>query len=92
MFDSAHTMELHLIQDNPHNTGIIMAWLPKEKLLVEVDAYTPLPPNAAPPTTPNPNMVNLYENIQRLNLDVNRIVPLHGRVVDLAELKRTIGK
>jgi hypothetical protein len=59
MFDSAHTMELHLIQDNPHNTGIIMAWLPKEKLLVEVDAYTPLPPNAAPPTTPNPNMVIL---------------------------------
>ena len=54
----------------------------KEKLLVEVDVYTPLPPNAPPPANPNPNM-NLYENIQRLNLDVNRIVPLHGRVVDL---------
>jgi glyoxylase-like metal-dependent hydrolase (beta-lactamase superfamily II)/phosphotransferase system IIB component len=92
MSDSARTVELHLIQDNPHNTGIIMAWLPKEKLLVEVDVYTPLPPNASPPANPNPNMVNLYENIQRLNLDVNRIVPLHGRVVDLAELKRTIGK
>jgi glyoxylase-like metal-dependent hydrolase (beta-lactamase superfamily II) len=92
MSDSARTVELHLIQDNPHNTGIIMAWLPKEKLLVEVDVYTPLPPNAPPPANPNPNMVNLYENIQRLNLDVNRIVPLHGRVVDLAELKRTIGK
>src|SRR6266540_624919 len=44
------------------------------------------------PPNPNPNMVNLYENIQRLNLDVNRIAPLHGRVVELAELKRTIGK
>jgi glyoxylase-like metal-dependent hydrolase (beta-lactamase superfamily II) len=92
MSDSARTVELHLIQDNPHNTGIIMAWLPKEKLLVEVDVYTPLPPNASPPANPNPNMVNLYENIQRLNLDVNRIVPLHGRVVELAELKRTIGR
>jgi len=92
MSDSARTVELHLIQDNPHNTGIIMAWLPKEKLLVEVDVYSPLPPNASPPANPNPNMVNLYENIQRLNLDVNRIVPLHGRVVELAELKRTIGK
>jgi hypothetical protein len=59
---------------------------------VEVDVYSPLPPNAAPPATPNPFTVNLYENIQRLNLDVNRIVPLHGRIVDLAELKRTIGK
>jgi len=92
MSDSARAVELHLIQDNPHNAGIIMAWLPKEKLLVEVDVYTPLPQNASPPANPNPNMVNLYDNIQRLNLDVNRIVPLHGRVVDLAELKRTIGK
>ena len=92
MSDSARAVELHLIQDNPHNSGIIMAWLPKERLLVEVDVYTPLPPNAPPPANPNPNMVNLYENIQRLNLDVNRIVPLHGRVVDLAELKKTIGK
>jgi len=92
MSDSARAVELHLIQDNPHNTGIIMAWLPKERLLVEVDVYTPLPPNASPPANPNPNMVNLYENIQRLNLDVNRIVPLHGRIVELAELKRTIGK
>jgi hypothetical protein len=85
-------VELHHIQDNPHNTGIIMAWMPKEKLLVEVDVYTPLPPNANLPANPNPNMVNLYDNILRLNLDVNRIVPLHGRIVELAELKRTIGK
>jgi glyoxylase-like metal-dependent hydrolase (beta-lactamase superfamily II) len=90
--DGARTLELHHIRDNPHNTGFIMAWLPKENLLVEVDAYTPLAPNAPPPATPNPNAVNLYENIQRLNLDVSRIVPLHGRIVDLAELKRTIGK
>src|SRR5262245_5192566 len=92
MTDSQHTLELHHIQSNAHNSGIIMAWLPKEKLLVEVDVYTPIPQNAAPPANPNANMVNLYENIQRLNLDVNRIVPLHGRIVDLAELKRTIGK
>jgi glyoxylase-like metal-dependent hydrolase (beta-lactamase superfamily II) len=92
MSDSAHTMEIHHIQGNPHNTGIVMAWLPKEKLLVEVDVYTPLPPNANPPANPNPNIVNLYENIQRLNLDVNRVVPLHGRIVDLSELRRTIGK
>jgi glyoxylase-like metal-dependent hydrolase (beta-lactamase superfamily II) len=92
MSDSAHTMELHHIQGNPHHTGIVMAWLPKERLLVEVDVYTPLPPNAQPPANPNPNMVNLYENILRLNLDVDRVVPLHGRIVDLSELKRTIGK
>ena len=92
MSDSARTVELHLIQGSPHNTGIIMAWLPKEKLLVEVDVYNPLAANAPPPASPPPAMVNLYENIQRLNLDVDKIAPLHGRLVPIAELRRTIGK
>ena len=90
--DSTRTLEIHHIQVNPHNAGIVMAWLPKEKLLVEVDVYTPLAPNAPPPANPNPAMVNLYENIQRLNLDVNQIAPLHGRVVTIADLRKTIGK
>jgi glyoxylase-like metal-dependent hydrolase (beta-lactamase superfamily II) len=92
MTDSMRTVEIHHIQGNPHNTGIVMAYLPKEKLLVEVDVYTPLAPNATPPSTPNPASVNLYENIQRLNLDVNQIAPLHGRLVTIADLRKTIGK
>lgn len=90
--DGTRTLELHHIQGSPHASDIVMAWLPKEKLLVEVDVYSPLAPNAAPPTNPNAAIVNLYENIQRLNLDVNQIAALHGRLVTLAELKRTIGK
>jgi glyoxylase-like metal-dependent hydrolase (beta-lactamase superfamily II) len=92
MSDGSRTLELHHIRDNPHNTGFIMAWLPGEKLLVEVDAYTPQPPDAAPPRTPNPASVNLYENIERLKLDVNQIAALHGRVVTIADLRKTIGR
>ena len=90
--DSTRTLELHAIQGSPHASDIVMAWLPKEKLLAEVDVYSPLAVNAPPPANPSPAMVNLYENIQRLNLDVNQIAPLHGRIVPLAELKRTIGR
>jgi len=90
--DGTRTLEIHHIQDNPHNSGIVMAYLPKEKLLVEVDVYTPPQPNAPPPSTPNPATVNLYENIQRLNLDVNRIAPLHGRLVTMADLRSAIGR
>ena len=90
--DSTRTVELHHIQGSPHNTGIVMAYLPKEKLLVEVDVYTPLAPDAPPPATPPPAMVNLYENIERLNLEVKEIAPLHGRLVTLADLRKTIGK
>jgi len=92
MSDGKRTMELHQIQDNPHNTGFLMAWLPGERLLVEVDAYTPLAPDAAPPRTPNPASVNLFENIERLKLDVNQIAALHGRLVTIEDLRKTIGK
>jgi glyoxylase-like metal-dependent hydrolase (beta-lactamase superfamily II) len=90
--DGTRTVELHLIQGTPHGDGLIMAYLPKEKLLIEADAYTPGAPNAAPPSTPNPTNVNLYDNIERLKLAVDQILPLHGRKVPLAELQKWIGK
>jgi glyoxylase-like metal-dependent hydrolase (beta-lactamase superfamily II) len=90
--DGTRTVELYLIQGSAHHDGLIMAYFPKEKLLVEADAYTPGPPNASPPAQPNPFSVNLYENIERLKLTVDQILPLHGRKVPLAELQKWIGK
>jgi len=90
--DGTHTVELYLIKGTPHGDGLIMAYLPKEKLLVEADAFTPAPPNATPPAQPNPAQVNLYDNIERLNLAVDQILPMHGRKVPLAELQKAIGK
>ena len=90
--DGTRTMELYLIQGSTHHDGLIMAYLPKEKLLVEADAYTPGAPNASPPAQPNPFSVNLYENIERLKLTVDQLLPLHGRKVPLAELQKWIGK
>jgi glyoxylase-like metal-dependent hydrolase (beta-lactamase superfamily II) len=90
--DTTRTVELYLIKGTVHDDGIIMAYLPKEKLLVEADVYIPAAPNAAPPAQPNPNNVNLYDNIERLNLAVDQILPMHGRKVPLAELQKWIGK
>jgi len=90
--DGARMIELHPIQGNNHDEGLILAYLPREKLLVEADVYTPSPPNAAPPAQPNPKHVNLYENIERLKLAVDQILPLHGRKVPLSELQKWVGK
>ena len=92
MRDGTRTIEVHRIKDSVHNDTFLMVYLPKEKLLIEADAYTPLPPNTPPPALANANNVNLAQNIERLNLAVERILPLHGRVVPLAELHRTIGR
>ncbi|MEO7850883.1 MAG: MBL fold metallo-hydrolase, partial [Rubrivivax sp.] len=90
--DGSRTIELHRITGGPHNEGMLMVYLPREKLLIQADAFTPGPPNAPPPLVPNANNLNLVDNIERLGLAVDRILPLHGRVVPLADLYAAVGK
>ena len=90
--DGTRTVEILNIPGNNHHAGVIMAYLPKEKLLVEADVYNPPAPNAPPPPTLNSNWVNLADNIKRLNLTVDQILPLHGRIVPLADLHKGIGR
>jgi glyoxylase-like metal-dependent hydrolase (beta-lactamase superfamily II) len=90
--DGTRTVDIHRITDSVHNDTFLMVHLPNEKILIEADAYTPLAPGAAPPPAPNANHVNLIANIERLKLQVDRIAPLHGRVVPLGELYTTAGR
>lgn len=48
-----------------------------------------MPPNAPPPATANANNLNLIENMHKMNLAVDRILPLHGRLVPVSELYTT---
>jgi glyoxylase-like metal-dependent hydrolase (beta-lactamase superfamily II) len=90
--DGARTVELRRIGDSIHTDTFLMVYLPKERLLIEADAYTPIAPTAKPPATPNPYHLNLIQNIEQHKLAVDRILPLHGRVVPVAELYTTAGK
>ena len=90
--DGARRIDIHAIDGSIHARGFTMVHLPAEKLLIEADAYTPGAPGSAPPAKPNDNHVNLAQNIDRLKLAVDRILPLHGPVVPLAELHRMIGR
>ena len=87
--DGTRTIDIHRITDSVHNDSFLMVHLPAEKILIEADAYTPLPPNTAPPAVANANNVNLIANIERLKLNVERIAPLHGRVVPVGDLYAT---
>jgi len=89
--DGSRTIEIYKIAGGGHNDAFAMVYLPKEKILIEGDAYTPLAANAPPPAAANPFAVNLDENITRLKLDVKQIAPLHGPgVATMADLKAFI--
>jgi len=90
--NGSRAIQIHLVEGNLHDAGLLMVYFPAERLLVEADAFTPGPPNAPPPAEPSPFAVNLYENVVRLKLDVAQIAPIHGRVVPWSELLKAIGK
>ncbi|MGH8649846.1 MAG: MBL fold metallo-hydrolase, partial [Burkholderiales bacterium] len=84
----ARSVEIHHIAGNTHADGMLMVYLPKERLLIQADAFTPGPPNSPAPTPPNAYHLNLVQNLERLKLQVERILPLHGRIVPAGELYR----
>ena len=88
--DGTRTLEIYHLLGNGHNENMLIAYLPKEKLLIEADVFNPRPPNAPPLRMANPFTVNLFENLQRLKLDVVQIAPLHGRLVTMADLATAI--
>lgn len=90
--DATRTVEIHHIAGNAHDDGLLMVYLPREKLLVQADTYTPAPAGAAPPMPPSPFTLNLVDNVARLGLAVDRLLPLHGRLVPVAELHRAVGR
>ena len=97
MTDGNHVIELYHQQDFGHNDGMLLVYLPKEKVLLEADGFNP--PAQAITKTPasvSPYTANLVANIERLKLDVERVIPVHypadNRKVMKSELLIAAGK
>ena len=89
--DSTMTLELHHLKGNLHAETLLVAYLPRQKLLVQADAFHPRP-GAAPLASPPPFTVNLVENIRRLKLDVERVVQVHGGIEPFAAVLKAAGR
>jgi hypothetical protein len=81
--DEANTVALYHVAGNPHSDTMLMAYFPRARVLVEVDAYSP-------GGTYHPYAANLLENIQKRNLRVDKIVPLHGVSGPFADLVKVV--
>jgi glyoxylase-like metal-dependent hydrolase (beta-lactamase superfamily II) len=81
--DQSMTVMLYHVAGNPHSDTMLMAYIPRDRLLIEVDAFSP-------GSAVQPYAANLLENIQKRNLRVDRIVPLHGPIAPFAELTKAV--
>jgi hypothetical protein len=64
---------------------MLMVYFPAERLLAEADAYQPPPPGGPAPVA-HPFAANLLDNIEKRRLRVDRLLPIHGRIVPFADL------
>jgi len=87
--DGTRTVELHHITENRHSKSMLVVYLPKEKILIQADLFGPpaTPPAAGAPPPVFPHAANLVQNIERLGLQVDTIVPIHGRVASMSDLR-----
>ena len=74
-----------------HSDNMLIAYLPKEKILVNADLYTPPAQGASPSANVSPNAVALFQNTKRLKLDVAQHVPIHGNPGGNADFERIVG-
>jgi glyoxylase-like metal-dependent hydrolase (beta-lactamase superfamily II) len=77
--DKTRRVELYHISGNPHADTLLMVYLPKERVLIQADAFSP--GSAVQPYAPN-----LLEQIRARKLPVDRMVPLHGTIVPFKDL------
>jgi len=81
--DATQTLELYRLP-SMHSETMLVGYLPKQKILFEVDVWTPpaapAPGTAAAPVTapPNPATVEFVDTLTKMKLEVDQILPGHG--------------
>ncbi len=92
--DGNHVIELHHVKGSNHVASLLMAYLPKQKVLVQADGFNPPATLGAPVQSRNAG--NMLENVERLKLDVETVIPVHypadGRKVTMAEWLKAVGR
>jgi glyoxylase-like metal-dependent hydrolase (beta-lactamase superfamily II) len=95
--DGTRTVELHVIRGLPHADGNTVIYLPKEKILAYADMFNL--PNEATGPVPDPPVrgtIVFADNLDRLKLDVERIMSVHSLVPDKltspGEIKASLGR
>jgi glyoxylase-like metal-dependent hydrolase (beta-lactamase superfamily II) len=89
--DGSRTMHISYVQPLAHVEGMLLAYLPNEKIVIEADLFDSPPANAPLPSAPTAANRSFYNHVRRLGLDVTTIAPIHGRAVPWTDFLKVIG-
>lgn len=85
--DGERLLELHYVQglSSVHVEGMLMAYLPKEKILIEADLFDLTAEGAVISSAEQHEA--LRRNVGQLGLEVETIVPIHGRPTPWSDVR-----
>jgi hypothetical protein len=86
--DGSRILNIYYVQPLQHVEGMLMAYLPSEKLVIEADLFDTHVP---PPASPTPANRSLFNEVRALKLDVSRIVPIHGKPAPWSDFLKVMG-
>ena len=87
--DGSQTLELIDIGPNPHAKEMVIAYLPKLRIVFQGDLFF-APANNAPPGPPQAGTISFAKRIQDLGLNVDRIAAVHGRTATKSEFENAM--
>jgi hypothetical protein len=88
--DGNRNLHISYVQPLAHAEGMLVAYLPNEKILVEADLYDPIEAGA-PPVSAAAAHRSLYNHVRRLGVEVVTIAPIHGRPVPWKNFQQLLG-
>ena len=88
--DDKHVVELYDIGPNPHANEILVAYLPKEKILFQADLLNPAANGSIP--IAQDATISFSERLEKLGLQVEKIYGVHGRPATPAELRTSVDR
>lgn len=75
-----------------HVEGMLMAYLPKEKILIEADLFDTPSAGGSTAAAARPLNQALLNNIAQIGLDVETVAPIHGRSAAWRDALRMMGR
>lgn len=82
--DGQRTVELIDIGPNPHAREMVIAYLPKERIVFQGDLFF-VPNNDAPIGPPQATTLSFARKLKEIGLEVDRIASVHGRTARIED-------
>jgi hypothetical protein len=86
--DGSRNLNVYYVNPIQHADGMLMAYLPTEKLLIEADL---LDTDRPLPAAPGRDLTSFFNVIRKLRLDVAQIVPIHGKPIPWSDVAKIAG-